>query len=82
VVVGATVEEAGFNKEMRQEALSVCGAAVALVPELGAIREAWAGLRPRAVDGLPILGGDFPAGLLCGDRAFSRWILLAPERLR
>jgi len=79
VVVGATVEEAGFNKEMRQEAIErLRAAAVALVPELGAIREAWAGLRPRAVDGLPILGETSLPGYFVATGHFRDGILLAP----
>jgi glycine oxidase len=79
VVVGATVEEAGFNKETHPDATErLRAAAVALVPELGAVREVWAGLRPGSVDGLPILGETSLPGYFVSSGHFRDGILLAP----
>ena len=52
VVIGATVEEAGFNKQtVPATILRLHEAALKLAPELrnGKILEAWAGLRPGTV---------------------------------
>jgi glycine oxidase len=83
VVVGATVEEAGFNKETQPEAIErLRGAAVALVPELGGVREVWAGLRPGSADGLPILGETSLPGYFVASGHFRDGILLAPATAR
>ena len=79
VVVGATVEEVGFNKETHPEAIErLRAAAVALVPELGSVREVWAGLRPGSVDGLPIIGETSLPGYFVAGGHFRDGILLAP----
>ena len=79
VVVGATVEEAGFDKETLPEAIErLREAAVAFVPKLGGVREVWAGLRPRSVDGVPILGETSLPGYFVASGHFRDGILLAP----
>jgi glycine oxidase len=79
VVVGATIEDAGFNKETRPEAVErLRAAAVELVPSLGAVKEVWAGLRPRSVDGLPIVGETSLPGYFVTTGHFRDGILLAP----
>jgi glycine oxidase len=81
-LVGATVEHAGFDAEVRDEAIAFLHAnALALCPELrGAeITRRWAGTRPATPDMLPILGRDpdAPAVLYaCGH--WKNGILLAP----
>lgn len=60
VLVGATVERAGFD--VRTTAAGVAGLIAggsALVPALGSssFQRAWAGLRPATPDGLPLIGG-------------------------
>ncbi len=69
VVVGATVEEAGFDKQVFPEVLdALLARAAVLWPALrGApIVERWAGLRPGTGDGLPLLGASPPASASCG----------------
>ncbi len=81
LLVGATVEEAGFDKRtvpatiQRQRA-----AAIALVPKLANARilEDWAGLRPGTPDALPILGATETAGYYVATGHFRDGILLAP----
>jgi glycine oxidase len=81
VLVGATVEEAGFDK--RTDLATIQGfhrAAVDLVPELrnGKILEDWAGLRPGTPDALPILGATPTPGYYVATGHFRDGILLAP----
>lgn len=82
IVVGSTMEEAGF--EVRTTAGEVKGlldAALRVAPGLAdaAVDGAWAGLRPGTPDDLPILGPD-PAvdGLFYATGHFRNGILLAP----
>ncbi|HYW38695.1 MAG TPA: glycine oxidase ThiO, partial [Terriglobales bacterium] len=59
MLIGATAEEAGFDKQTVPETIQkLRQAALDLVPKLADARilEAWAGLRPGTPDGLPILG--------------------------
>ncbi len=59
VLVGATVEEAGFDKSTTPEAIEdLANFARQLVPQLATATQvrAWAGLRPASVDRIPYLG--------------------------
>ncbi len=81
ILVGATVEEAGFDK--RTDVATIQRqhrAAVALFPELrnAKILEDWAGLRPGTPDSLPILGATSTAGYFAATGHFRDGILLAP----
>ncbi len=81
LLVGATVEEAGFDK--RTDANTIQGlhhAALELVPKLrdARILESWAGLRPGTPDGLPILGATSIPGYFVATGHFRDGILLAP----
>ena len=81
LLVGATVEEAGFDK--RTDAATMQRfhrAAIALVPKLAdaKILEDWAGLRPGTPDGLPILGATATPGYYVATGHFRDGILLAP----
>jgi len=81
LLVGATIEEAGFDK--RTDASTVQRlhqAAIALVPKLldAQIHEAWAGLRPGTPDALPILGATETPGYYVATGHFRDGILLAP----
>lgn len=82
VWVGATVEEAGFEKRTTAAARDALRRGAArLIPELGGSRvvEHWAGLRPGTPDGLPILGADPEVeGVLYATGHFRNGILLAP----
>jgi glycine oxidase len=82
VLAGATVEDAGFDKSVndagtdfvREHALEIAPSLVNLE-----IQDAWAGLRPFAADGLPILG-EFPEveNLYIATAHYRNGILLAP----
>ena len=82
MIVGATVEEAGFDKETRDGPLErLRAAAVSLLPALSEapVLERWAGLRPGTPDELPILGRDPDVeGLLYATGHFRNGILLTP----
>ena len=81
LLVGTTVEEAGFDK--RTDAATIQRfhrAAVTLVPKLSDARilEDWAGLRPGTPDALPILGTTAIPGYYVATGHFRDGILLAP----
>jgi glycine oxidase len=81
LLVGATVEEAGFDKRTVVATIQrLHRAALALVPELRNARflEAWAGLRPGTPDALPILGETATPGYYVATGHFRDGILLAP----
>ena len=81
LLVGATVEEAGFDKRTDPDTIRrLHHAAIALVPKLGdaKILEDWAGLRPGTPDGLPILGATARPGYYAATGHFRDGILLAP----
>jgi glycine oxidase len=81
VLIGATVEEAGYDKRTDADAIQrLHRAAVALVPALerAHVLEAWAGLRPGTPDDLPILGATRTAGYFIAAGHFRDGILLAP----
>ncbi len=81
MLIGATVEEAGFNKQTVPETIQrMRRAALDLVPELenAKILEAWAGLRPGTPDDLPILGATATPGYFVATGHFRDGILLAP----
>jgi len=81
LLVGATVEEAGFDK--RTDAATMQRfhrAAIQLVPQLedARILGDWAGLRPGTPDALPILGATETPGYYVATGHFRDGILLAP----
>jgi glycine oxidase len=81
IVVGSTMEEAGFDKTPRAAQLSgLLRAAQWLCPALeeSAVAEFWAGLRPASADGLPILGPTELDGYWVALGHFRNGILLAP----
>ena len=76
VVVGSTLEEAGFDKRTDADTIrQLHQSALNLVPKLSEARilEDWAGLRPGTPDSLPLLGSTLNPWILRRDRAFSRW---------
>jgi glycine oxidase len=80
LLVGATVEEAGFEAGPTLEGLNAMRQVAArLSPDLGRATPAdhWAGLRPGTTDGLPIIGETAP-GVLVATGHFRNGILLAP----
>jgi glycine oxidase len=81
ILVGATVEEAGFDKRTDIPTIQrLHHAALALIPELrnARILEDWAGLRPGTPDALPILGPTQTPGYYVATGHFRDGILLAP----
>jgi glycine oxidase len=82
LLAGSTSENAGFAKcvtaggiaTILRNALEISGA-IADLP----VVDTWAGLRPRAPDGLPVLGpcGEID-GLFCATGHYRNGILLAP----
>jgi glycine oxidase len=81
LLVGATVEEAGFDKRTDRVTIQrLHRAALALVPNLrdAKILEDWAGLRPGTPDALPILGETETPGYYVATGHFRDGILLAP----
>jgi glycine oxidase len=85
MLIGASAEEAGFDKRTVPETIQrLRQAALDLVPRLADARilEAWAGLRPGTPDGLPILGATATPGYFVATGHFRDGILLAPVTAR
>ena len=85
IVLGTTLEEAGFDKRTNVATIQrLRTAAIALVPALrdAKILEDWAGLRPGTPDSLPILGATATAGYYVATGHFRDGILLAPVTAR
>jgi glycine oxidase len=81
LLVGATVEEAGFDKRTDSSTMQrFHRAAIELLPRLrdARILEDWAGLRPGTPDALPILGATATPGYYVATGHFRDGILLAP----
>jgi glycine oxidase len=81
ILVGTTVEEAGFDKRTDVATIQrFRQSAIKLVPELrnAKILEGWAGLRPGTPDALPILGVTATPGYYVATGHFRDGILLAP----
>ena len=83
ILVGATVEDVGFDKSTSVEGIdSLRLAAVEILPQLANadIGESWAGLRPFADDGLPVLG-EIPGwgNVIVATAHYRNGILLAPK---
>jgi glycine oxidase len=84
IVIGATVEHAGFDKRVESAAIDrLLDTAATLWPQVREARviETWAGLRPATADELPVIDG-------CGRKCwlasghFRNGILLAPGTAR
>jgi len=81
LLVGATMAESGFDTALTLEAREhLYGRARALIPSLSRWRldEHWAGLRPKAPDGLPLLGPTKTPNLFVAGGQFRNGILFAP----
>lgn len=81
LIVGATVEQAGFDTHLSQHALSwLRQQAAGLMPALGGWEkvEHWAGLRPVTPDGMPVLGPTSVEGLYVATGQYRNGILFAP----
>lgn len=83
-VIGATVEDTGFDKTVHQADIARLRAlATDLLPALAETREieTWAGLRPATADGLPLLG-QVTKNHLVASGHYRNGILLAPATAR
>jgi glycine oxidase len=81
LLVGATVEDAGFDTSPTAAArdhLRAC--AEKLMPSLRGwtLSDHWAGLRPKSPDGLPLLGPTATAGLFVAGGQYRNGILFTP----
>jgi glycine oxidase len=81
ILVGSTIERAGYRKEVTAGALGeLTREAARLLPAVEAARfvTAWAGLRPGTPDGLPMLGACGIDGLYFATGHYRNGVLLAP----
>ena len=82
VLVGATVEDAGFDERATAQGVSdLLQAGCALVPQLwqASFIEVRVGLRPATVDGLPVIGkSTVVPGLVYAAGHYRNGVLLAP----
>lgn len=83
LLVGATVEDVGFENALTEEGLaSLVTAAVEVLPELSSlpVAEHWSGLRPFALDGFPRIG-EIPGyrNAFVATAHYRNGILLAPR---
>ena len=81
ILVGATVENVGFDKTVSPSAIQgLLAAGARYLPELASapIIESWAGLRPGTPDDLPILGPTNVPLVFVASGHFRNGILLAP----
>ena len=81
LLIGATVEDAGFDTSVTREAKDrLINAARRLIPSLDGwtLSELWAGLRPKTRDAAPVLGETAIAGLYVAGGQYRNGILFAP----
>ena len=81
VVVGATVEEQGFDTQVTAGAVhDLLQAALELLPDVAELElvETVAGLRPGSPDNAPMLGPAGPDGLVVATGHYRNGILLTP----
>jgi len=81
LVIGSTLENDGFNKRVDVDTIKrLFEAARSFLPSLANAKQhdAWAGLRPRTPDGLPILGATPTRGYFVATGHYRDGILLAP----
>ncbi|HEY5884464.1 MAG TPA: glycine oxidase ThiO [Pyrinomonadaceae bacterium] len=82
LLAGSTTEFAGFDRRVTAAGIqSITNAALEICPALSRLplADSWAGLRPRAADGLPVLGPCAEiAGVFYATGHYRNGILLAP----
>jgi glycine oxidase len=85
ILIGATVEDVGFDKSVTTSAIQdLLSSAAKYLPKLATapITQSWAGLRPGTPDDLPILGPTEIPGAFVASGHFRNGILLAPITTR
>ncbi len=86
LLVGATTEHAGFDAHVTARGLHLLTAgALEITARMSEVtfRDAWAGLRPRTPDGLPVIGrAPRIANLIYATGHYRNGILLAPLTAR
>ena len=81
VIVGSTMEDAGYSKDVTGDGIARLRAiAAGIVPQLSRaeVAEQWTGLRPATPDGLPAIGEGGVTGLVVALGLFRNGILLGP----
>jgi glycine oxidase len=81
ILVGATVEDVGYDKSVDPSTIHfLFTAAAKYLPEISSapITQSWAGLRPGTPDDLPVLGPTGTPGVFVASGHFRNGILLAP----
>jgi glycine oxidase len=81
ILIGATVEPAGFRKAITVSAIKhMLSAAIEVVPSLSELEivETWSGLRPDTTDHMPVIGPGGVDNLMLATGHFRNGILLAP----
>jgi glycine oxidase len=82
LLAGSTTERAGYDKRVTAHGLqTIIAQALEIAPAIGELPliDAWAGLRPRGEDDLPILGKSAEVeGLFYATAHYRNGILLAP----
>jgi len=82
LIAGSTSERVGYDKRVTADGVaSITERAAEILPGFGnlPIVETWAGLRPYAPDGLPVLGADpHISGLIYATGHYRNGILLTP----
>lgn len=82
LLAGSTTERGAYDCRVTEEgARSIAGHAAELAPAVASLEvaDSWAGLRPRAADGLPVLGESADVkGLFYATGFYRNGILLAP----
>jgi glycine oxidase len=82
LLVGATVEDAGFDVRVTARGIrALLDAALSALPSLAelTVAETWAGLRPGTPDGLPYIGETLLGGYYVAAGHYRNGILLTPE---
>jgi glycine oxidase len=85
IIIGATIEHAGFDKTVEPQAIArLLKAAADLFPPIAdaEVLESWAGLRPGSSDDLPLIGPTSLPNCWIASGHFRNGILLAPATAR
>jgi glycine oxidase len=81
LLLGATVEDVGFDKRVDPDTIQkLYHAGITAVPALASMRihDAWGGLRPASPDNLPIMGETSLPGYFAATGHYRDGIMLAP----